>query len=210
MEWILRVQIGARMNASRPEAKVKDSTSVRATGLPRWLPTPVFGLALVGALALIISQFAPLLRVVTVARHPVLVRTVQTGPHHGWALIPVAALALLVAALARRPDGRTAPAALALLGLVSLGVALLVDLRGVHATGIVGSPATGLQTAQAHAGVGLYLETLGAALLLLAAGVGTVLSSDTRPSVSGDRSGSSGPNARQPRRNTPPTDPGFN
>jgi hypothetical protein len=200
MEWILRVQVGARMNASRPEAKVQDSTSVGGTGLPKWLPTLVFGLAFAGALALLIAQFAPLLRVVTVARHPVLVRTVQTGPHHGWALIPVAGLAIIVAAIAPRSHGRAAPAALALLGLVSLGVALLVDLRGVHATGIVGSPATGLRTAQAHAGVGLYLETLGAALLLLAAGLGAVLTSGARTSVAH-------PKARQQRRNTPPTEP---
>jgi hypothetical protein len=171
------------MNASRPEAKVKDSTSARAADRPDRLPSTGFGLALAGALALLVAQFAPLLRITTVARHPMLVRTVQTGPHHGWALIPVAGVAIVVAVLTRRSNGRTAPAALALLGLASLGVARLVDLPGVHATGVVGSPATGLRSAQAHAGVGLYLETLGAALLLLAAGVGTVLSSDARASA---------------------------
>ena len=192
------------MNASRPEAKVKDSTSAGGAGLPGRRSPPVLGLAFAGALALLVAQFAPLLRIVTVARHPVLVRTVQTGPHHGWALIPVAGLAIVVAALARRSDGRAAPAALASLGLASLGVALLVDLPGVHATGIVGSPATGLRTAQAHAGIGLYLETLGAALLLLAAAIATALSPNARTSARSDLP------TRQPRRNTPPTDPGLN
>jgi hypothetical protein len=192
------------MNASRPEAKAKDSTSARRAGLLHRLPSPVVGLAFAGALALLIAQFTPLLRIITVARHPTLVRTVQTGPHHGWALIPVAGLAIVVAALAGRSDGRAAPAALGLLGLASLGVALLVDLPGVHATGIVGSPASGLQTAQAHAGVGLYLETLGAALLLLAAGIGTL-----RPASAQTPAGRNLP-ARQRRRNTPPTDPRLN
>ena len=192
------------MNASRPEAKIEDSTSVRGRTVPAGLPTPVLSLAFAGALTLLVAQFTPLLRIVTVARHPVLVRSVQTGPHHDWALVPIAVLAIVIAALGRRLGARAVPVALGLLGLAALAVALLVDLRGVHATGIVGSPAGGLKTAQAHAGVGLYLETLGAALLLLAAAVAGALSPRARAPSARDLP------ARQSRRNTPPTDPSLN
>jgi hypothetical protein len=178
------------MNASRPEAKHEYSTSVGVASPPdnppgqpsvrfAWVAP---GLGIGGALALLIAQFTPLLRITTVARHPVLARTVQTGPHHGWALVPVAVLALGFAGLARRTGSRAALGAIALLGLATLAVALLVDLPGVHSTGIVGTPAGGLRTAQAHAAIGLYLETLAAALMLIAAAVGALLSTGARAS----------------------------
>jgi hypothetical protein len=162
------------MNASRPEAKHEYSTSVGVASPPDNPPRQASvrfawvapGLGIGGALALLIAQFTPLLRITTVARHPVLARTVQTGPHHGWALVPVAVLALGFAGLARRTGSRAA----------------LVDLPGVHSTGIVGTPAGGLRTAQAHAAIGLYLETLAAALMLIAAAVGALLSTGARAS----------------------------
>jgi hypothetical protein len=131
------------MNASRPEASDEYSTTARRPSPPGDRPTRLpwapLCLGIGGALALLVAQFTPLLRIMTVARHPVLVRTVQTGPHHGWALVPVAVLALWVSALTRRIENRAALGAIALLGLATLAVALLVDLPGVHTSGIVGT-----------------------------------------------------------------------
>lgn len=133
------------------------------------------GLGLLGAAALLTAEFTPLLRVRTIAAHPRLVRTVQTGPHHAWALIPIALAAAALAVATWRGGGRPAPGAIALLGLAALGVALIADLPDARATGVVGNPSVGLTDAQAHAAVGLYLETLGAVALLLCAAAGLLL-----------------------------------
>jgi hypothetical protein len=125
------------------------------------------GLAAVGALLLAAAEFCALLQVRTIAAHPRLVRSVQGGPHHGWALLVIAVLAALPAALARRVGARPAAGTIALLGAGALVVVLGVDLPDAHAAGIVtvgGAPAE----AEAHAALGLYLESLGAVVLLLA------------------------------------------
>ena len=62
-----------------------------------------------------------------------------------------------------------------MLGLVSLLIALLGDLPDAQATGLVGSLATGLKIASASPGTGLYLETLGAVVLLITAAAGLLL-----------------------------------
>jgi hypothetical protein len=175
------------MNASQPEAGTEYSTAVGGPGPPdrratraREAPpgrarTLVTGLALAGAALLLAAELSPLLHLRTVARHERLVRTVATGPHHGWALVPIALLAALLALGARRAGGRAPHLLVAALGLAALGIALLADLPAVHDTGLVGSPATGLHDAAAHAAAGLYLETLGAIALLVAGVAGALL-----------------------------------
>ena len=139
----------------------------------------VLALGLAGAAVLVAAELSPLLHVRTIAAHPRLVRTVQTGPHHAWALLPIAALALALSGYGWRSGGRLAFGALAVLGAAALVVTLAADLPDAHATGLVGTPATGLHNAQAHAAAGLYLETLGGVLLLLAAAAGALLGSLT-------------------------------
>jgi hypothetical protein len=171
------------MNASRPEAEIEYSSTHGADRGDReaWqrrftrYRATVLALGVAGAAILIAAELSPLLHVRTVAAHPRLVQTVQTGPHHGWALAPIAALALVLCAWVWRTGNRLGLAALALLGIAALVVALAVDLPDVHATGLVGTPATGLANARAHAALGLYLETLGGAVLLIAAAAGALL-----------------------------------
>ncbi len=151
----------------------------------------MIALGLLAAAILLVAEFAPLLRVRTVAAHPRVIRTVQTGPHHAWALVPIAVAAVLLSILAGRSGRRAALAGVGLLGLAALGVALIADLPDVHSTGLVGSPARGLSQAQAHAALGLYLETLGAVALLLCAGAGALLEPWAVPP---------GPDAAPPRR----------
>jgi hypothetical protein len=171
------------MNASRPEAETEYSRAHGADRAPRAARrrrftryrATVLSLGVGGAAILIAAEFAPLLHVRTVAARPRVVQTIQTGPHHGWALLPIAALAALLAAYVWQSGHRLGLAALALLGAAALVVALAVDLPDAHATGPVGTPATGLTDAQAHAAIGLYLETLGGAVLLVAAAAGALL-----------------------------------
>lgn len=127
-------------------------------------------LALAGAAALIVAEPLALIRVQTAAAHRIAV-TISAGSHHSYALVPLAVLAVVLAwALGRPPATRAAAVALILLGLVALGIALLGDLPDIHRSGIVGRVATGLHNARTIAGAGLYVETLGA-ILLLAAGI---------------------------------------
>jgi hypothetical protein len=170
------------MNASRPEAEVKYSRDRATPGGPRARAgggsrgsqaTSLHAarmLALAGAIAMLVAEPLALIRVQTAARHRVLL-TITAGSHHSYALVPIAVLTVVLAwVLGRPPATRAAATALILLGLAVLGIALLGDLPDVHRTGIVGRAATGLHDARTTAGAGLYVETLGA-VLLLAAGV---------------------------------------
>jgi hypothetical protein len=131
-------------------------------------------LAVAGAIALLAAEPLALIRVQTAAQHRVAL-TVSAGSHHSYALVPIAVLAILLAWTLPRPAAlRPAAVALVLLGLAALGIALLADLPDIHRTGVVGRAATGLHDAHTIAGAGLYVETLGA-ILLLAAGVVALL-----------------------------------
>lgn len=178
------------MNASQPEADTEYSTPAGGQSPPgrpsartrtgrRGGP---LALALLGVGLLVAAEFVPLLHVRTLAAHPRLVRTVQGGPHHGWALLVLAVLAAGLTVLAARGEARAPWILIAVLALGALGIAVFADLPDAHATGLVGSSATGLSAAEAHAAVGLYLETLGAVALLLAGTIGATLRHRRTPS----------------------------
>ena len=182
------------MNASRPEAETEYSRGPEPSRAPSGRRrSAVIALGLLGAAVLLAAELTPLLRVRTVAAHPRLIRTVQAGPHHCWALVPIAVAAVALSVLAWRSGSRAALAGVGLLGLAALGVALIADLPDAHSTGLVGSPVRGLAEAQAHAAIGLYLETLGAVALLVSAAAGAMLSGslDLAPGRNPPRSGAS-------------------
>jgi hypothetical protein len=171
------------MSASRPEADIEYSRGLRASdtssGASRTLvtgaPTGVVLGVLAGAVLLLVAEFAPLLRVHSGAYHAGVVATIGTGSHHSYALIPVALLAVALASAARATGNRLALVSVALLGLVALGIALLGDLPDAHAAGLIRRPGGNYVNASSSAAAGLYLETLGAVVLLLAGGAGLLL-----------------------------------
>jgi hypothetical protein len=183
------------MIASRPEAEPKYSRgrpvlrrglgrrNGRSEGNRRVAQRAAQTVVLIGAAALIVAEFLPLYRVRTDVGHHIL-RSVAAGSHHAYALLPVAVLATLLV-LAPGRSRWAVPAALALLGLVALGIALLGDLPDVHRAGVWGTPATGLRDAHTVAGAALYLETLGAVALLAAGVAGLIfgLAPTPRPSA---------------------------
>ncbi len=191
------------MNASRPEADTEYSRehggsdgdpggATAGFSVARRRPrggsrTSVLAAGVLGALLLLTAELTPLLHVHTTAPGAVL-RTVYTGAHHSYALVPVALLAALLAFSAGTSGSRLAFVAMGLLGLLVLGIALLGDLPDAHTSGLVGNTTTGLQVASSSVAVGLYLETLGAVVLIICAGAGILL--DPRP-VSRPRSPSS-------------------
>ena len=68
----------------------------------------------------------------------------------------------------------------ALLGLVVLGIATLVialvgDLPDAHSSGLIGSSVRGYVQATSTPSIGLYMETLGAVVLLVVGGVGLLM-----------------------------------
>jgi hypothetical protein len=84
----------------------------------------------------------------------------------------------------------TAPAAGRLAALVALGVATLLialigDLPDAHSSGLVGSSANGYVQATSSPSAGLYMETFGAIILILAGGIGLLMSA---PDTSRSRS----------------------
>jgi hypothetical protein len=153
--------------------------------VPRAAVAGVVVCALLGALLVIVSQFTPLYHVHSLPSAAAL-ETVGTGANHAFAPVPLALLAIWFAVAVTATGSRAALLGLLVLGLATLGIALLGDLPDVHATGLVGSSASQYVQATSTAGVGLYVETLGAVLLLISGGIGLLLVV-RRPAPAGGR-----------------------
>ncbi len=174
------------MNSTRPEAETEYSRapvpgsgdSARAggsaPGRERLLRLGILTGGLAGALLLLVAEFTPLLDVRSSASNHV-IKTVTTGAHHSYALVPVALLAAALAIGIWQTRSRQALLATGALGLVVLAIALLGDLPDAQATGLIGSASTRFATASSSPSVGLYLETLGAFVLLITAAAGLLL-----------------------------------
>jgi Tryptophan-associated transmembrane protein (Trp_oprn_chp) len=130
--------------------------------------------AATGALLVLVAQFIPLYHVhIPTSSAPV--KTVGTGANHGWAPIPIALACFALAAAVYRHGNRTALLGLTVLGVATLLIALLGDLPDAHSTGLIGSTASQYVQGVSSASAGLYLETLGAVLLLVSGGVGFLM-----------------------------------
>jgi hypothetical protein len=176
------------MNATRPEADTEysrghrgseaDSGVVegRSSDRPRasspvlWL---IFAGGLAGAALLVVAEFTTLFTIHSSA-YGAPVHSEGTGAHHSYALIPVAVLAAVLTIVAARSLSPAALVGIGILGLVTLGIALLGDLPDARATGFVGHPQA-LTPAKSTPSTGLYLETLGGIVLLITAGAALLL-----------------------------------
>jgi hypothetical protein len=194
------------MTGTPPEAnaeysratEVSERLSLRAEP-PRWrvgvaVPTAVLAGGIAGALMLIASEFTTLYAVHASSSHAAL-QTISGGSHNDYAFVPMAVLALILAYGAARQGSRPALLALGLVGVLALVIAVAGDLPDSHASGLLGSATTHFVNASSSAGLALYLETAGAAILILTCGAGFLLS---------------GPPAPPPRRQRPPRRPADN
>jgi hypothetical protein len=129
---------------------------------------------MLGSLLLIVAEFTTLFSV-HVETSPNPIKTVATGSHHSYALIPIALLAAALAVGVWRDGSRPALLAIGLLGIVTLLIALIVDLPDANATGLLTSGANHFVSASSTPGAGMYLETLGAAVLVITCGVGLMV-----------------------------------
>jgi hypothetical protein len=130
----------------------------------------VLAATLLGSLLLVVAEFTTLFTVhVETSSAPI--KTVTTGSHHSYALIPIAVLAAALAVGVFREGSRPALLAIGLLGIVTLLIALLGDLPDANATGLAGSSSTQLVNASSSPSAGLYLETLGAVVFVITCGI---------------------------------------
>jgi hypothetical protein len=147
------------------------------------LSTAVLAGGLIGALLLVVAELTTLYDVNTaLSRTPY--KSIGTGPNHAYALIPIALLAVMLSLGGARHRSRSALLALGALGIVTLLIALVGDLPDADATGEV-SHAGHYVTAKSSPQTGLYLETLGAAALVMTCGLGILLGGPApRPTAS--------------------------
>jgi hypothetical protein len=180
------------MNAP-PEANSEYSRGSGPFGrllLPRWQPssTPAspgseaagsarlalaLG-ALLGALLVIVAQFTALYHLHS-ATSSAAIKTIGTGGNHAWAPIPLALAAAVLAYAVYRHGSRVALAGLLALGVATLLIVLIGDLPDAHSSGLVGSSASGYVQATSTPSAGLYMETLGAIILIVAGGIGLLM-----------------------------------
>jgi hypothetical protein len=136
--------------------------------------------AFVGALLVLVAQFTALYHVHS-ATSSTVIRTVGTGSNHSWAPIPLALAAIALAYAVYRHGNRAALAGLVALGIATLLIALLGDLPDTHSSGLIGSSAGGYVQATSSASAGLYMETLGAVVLIVTGGIGLLLLAPQKP-----------------------------
>jgi hypothetical protein len=130
--------------------------------------------ALLGAVILVVSEFTTLFQIHTAAATGA-ISSAETGAHHTYALIPIAVLVAVLAYGVWTAGSRPALLAIVILGVIALLIALLGDLPDAHASGLIGSPSSHFSSASATPSAGLYMETLGAVLLLIASVCGFLL-----------------------------------
>jgi hypothetical protein len=144
-----------------------------AEQVPGSLRAAILAGSLLGALLLVVAEFTTLFTVhVQTSSAPI--KTVATGPHHSYALLLIALVVVVLAIAFWRDTSRPALLAIGLLGVVALLIALLGDLPDAHASGLAGSSTTRYVDASSTPSAGLYLETLGAVVLVITCGVGFI------------------------------------
>jgi hypothetical protein len=141
------------MAASRPSTR-----SVQA------LRIGLCAAASAGVVCLILATFTTVIEIEvgTTTRLPGRDTHLSGWDRHGPALLIVAAFAAVMVAGALR-GARPAAIALAVLGLVALGIAVVGDVPDLNETGFIGEV---YEDAAAGPSAGFYLETLGGVLLL--------------------------------------------
>jgi hypothetical protein len=137
-------------------------------------------LAVAAALLLVIAQFATVVSVDVASgscevlndTDPTLAdQCVQDGFDRHGGVFPLLAVGIIAMALGAG-RARPAAAAIAVFGAIALAITLLSDVPAAGESGVIGRDYAG---AQAEAGLGLWLQALGASLALAAGAIGWVL-----------------------------------
>ena len=147
--------------------------------LPPAVAFAVLAFGFLAAALLIASEFAQLYSVHTSVSRTA-IQTVTGHSHNAFAMVPIALLAAVLTWGGAREGSPPALLAVGVLGVLALVIALAGDLPDAQASGIV-LRAGHYDAASSSPSLGLYLETAGAVLLLIASGAGFLLGSQARP-----------------------------
>jgi hypothetical protein len=124
-----------------------------------------------GAVLLAVAEFATLYGV-HIAAQAAPIQVVSGGSNNSYAMIPIALLAVFLGLAAIGSAGRWALGALGLVGLVALLISLVGDLPGAQQSNHLIRFGGKFVLGSSRPSAGMYLETLGAVLLIVAAGLG--------------------------------------
>jgi hypothetical protein len=127
--------------------------------------------ALLGALLLIVAEFTTLYQV-HLATRLTPIGSVTSGSHNSYAMIPLALVGAGLGIGAWRSGSRPALLAVGVLGVVALLIALVGDLPDARAAGLAHQNSV---SATATPSAGLYMETLGAVVLIATCGLGFLM-----------------------------------
>jgi hypothetical protein len=130
--------------------------------------------ALAGAAALVAGEFTTLCTV-HANTHLAVPACGRAGSHHHYAMIPIALLVVLLGFAALGGGGRYALGAMALVAVVALLIGLLHDLPAAQQHRVALRLGGRYFTASDSPSTGMYLETLGAIIVLVTAGIGLLL-----------------------------------
>ncbi len=150
--------------------------------VPRGLRAALWLAAIAGPILLAVADFTTLFE----ARGQDYVRSISGHANHSYAMLAIGLLALAIALLAVPRQVPGALPALVVLGLVAAVIALALDLPDATGTELLRTPRRFIE-ASFTPRIGFYLETLGAALLLVAGVGGLLLSTPALPRRRGDR-----------------------
>jgi hypothetical protein len=163
--------------SGNPLPETAENRSSRSAPFRRLEPvwTAVLVLGLIGAILMVVSEFATLrsVKVLTAScsdlADPSLRGSCVThgGEEHAYALVLLGIVAGLMTWGAALGRSRPAGVALIAIGAAVVAIALLTDVPDIHKTGVLGER---FDSAKATAGPGLWMEILGGAFVL-AAGV---------------------------------------
>jgi hypothetical protein len=140
----------------------------------------LFAGTFLGALLLVVAEFTTLYSERIASYHGPLT-SVSTGSHDSYALIPIGLLALVLGFAVLRGGSRAALLAVGIAGVVALLIALVGDLPDAHSSGLVFGPSGQYVNAVTDPGAGMYLETLGAVVLIATAGCGFLMLGRPQP-----------------------------
>jgi hypothetical protein len=156
-------------------------SALRSRRIGRRSPTPRAGTgalvlagSLLAALLLLVAEFTTLYRV-HVATSLTPIDSVSGGSSHSYAMVPLALLAAALGIAVWRSRSRPALLAIGVIGVVAALIALVGDLPDAQATGLAGSAASHYVNASSTPSAGLYMETLGAILLIATCGLGFLM-----------------------------------
>jgi hypothetical protein len=127
--------------------------------------------AAAGAVLLVVAEFTTLYGV-HVASRSAPIQVISGGSNNSYAMIPIAILAVFLALAGIGGGGRWALGALALVGVVALLISLVGDLPGAHQSNHLIRFGGKFVLGGSKPSAGMYIETMGAVLLVVAAGLG--------------------------------------